>query len=58
MEPLQPQAIIRVIGPRIARGAQDRVEATVKQFNHIVREHITETNQRLKPSTPAPSASQ
>jgi hypothetical protein len=47
MDALQERAI-RLIQPLIPPDAQDRVERTVKQFNHIVREHIrTETGLRL-----------
>jgi hypothetical protein len=47
MDDLQQRAI-RLIEPLIPPDAQDRVERTVKQFNHIVREHIrTETGLRL-----------
>lgn len=50
MEELQQRAI-RLIAPLIPPDAQDRVERAVKQFNHIVREHIrTETGLRLADS--------
>src|SRR6266850_328206 len=50
MDALQQRAI-RLIAPLIPPDAQERVERTVKQFNHIVREHIrTETGLRLADS--------
>jgi len=47
MDDLQQRAI-RLIEPLIPPDARDRVERTIKQFNHVVREHIrTETGLRL-----------